>query len=82
MSSEEARQAFIKQLPVVHNCHCSRSLILYKRISKYIWDISSDGKQTVECAVTDEKERVIVYALPADLALYDENKPLERGNYF
>lgn len=82
MSNDEAKQAFVKQVPVVHNCHCSRSLIVYKRIRKLIWDIRSSGEKVLECALTDEKESVLVYALPADLAFYDESKPITRENYF
>ena len=82
MTSEQAKQAFIDQVRVVHNCHCSRSLIVYKRICKYIWDIRADGKKVTECALTDDKERVIVFALPSDLAVYDDTLSLTRENYF
>ncbi len=81
MTNEEAKQAFMKQCQVVHKCHCSGSLIVYARIKQYIHDIT-DGNMTVSLALTDSKEHCIVYALPSDVAIYDESKPLEHGNYF
>lgn len=81
MSNEEAKQAFLQQLPVVHNCHTSRGLIVYARIKQYIHTIA-DHKMSVSLALTDEKERVLIFAAPSEVAIYDENKPLERGNYF
>lgn len=82
MTNEEAKQAFIKQCPVVHNCRCSGSLITYKRICKYIHEIRGNGKMYIAIALTDEKEHCIVYAEPRDVEEYDESKPLDREHYF
>lgn len=82
MTANQAKQAFMKQCPIVHNCRCTGRLILYKRICKYIHEIRADGKMYIVVAMTDEKEHCIVYAELRDIAEYDENKPLERQNYF
>lgn len=68
MTKEEAKQAFLKQCPVIHNCDCSRTLIRYKRIKQYIHEIRDDGKMYITLALVDEKDHCVVYALPKDVS--------------
>lgn len=82
MTSEEAKQAFIKQVKIVHNCRCSGTLIVYDRIKGYLHEIRKDGKMYLSVGMTDEKEHCIVWDDPRNVELYDENKPLDRNHYF
>lgn len=82
MTGEQAKQAFKNQVPVVHNCRGSGSLIIYRRIKSYSYEIRADHKLYLVLGLTDEKERCLVYADPRDVAIYDENKELTYDNYF
>lgn len=67
MTNDEAKQAFLKQCPVIHNCRCSGSPIRYARIKEFIHEIREDGKLYLTLALIDDKGRCVVYARPADV---------------
>ena len=75
MTNEEAKKAFRNQVKVVHKHHSSRSLIVYERIKRYGYDIT-DGKLTVLVVLVATSGNSLTYALPQDIAVYDESKPL------
>lgn len=81
MTNEEAKKAFTDQVKVVHKHHSSRSLIVYDRIKRFGYDIT-DGKLTVIIVLIGSPSNSLTYALPQDIAVYDENKPLTHESYF
>lgn len=82
MTGEQAKQAFKSQVRVVHNCRRSGSLIVYRRIKDYTYEIRSDRKLYLVLGLTDENERCMVFADPRDVAVYEESKELTYDNYF
>ena len=81
MTSEEAKQAFTRQVKVVHNCRCSGTLIVYKRIKEYKY-IINNGKLFISVGMIDDSERCLVWDAPRNVELFDENKPLDKEHYF
>ena len=67
MTNEEAKQAFLKQCPIVHNCRCSGCLIRYKRIKQYIHEIRDDGNMYITLALINDKGTCVVYVEPKDV---------------
>lgn len=82
MTIDEARQAYIDQARIVHNCRCSGCLIVYKRIKEYKHVTESDGRKFISVGLVDDNERCMVWDEPQNIELYDENKPLDRDHYF
>lgn len=67
MTGEEIRQAFKAQVPVIHNCHNSGTMIRYKRIKAIKYEIRTDGKLYLSAIMTDDNERCEVTARPEDV---------------
>ena len=82
MTFEEAKQAFTKQVPVVHNCHSTGTIIKYKRIKQIIYECSVEKKVRIVLTLTTDNERCDVVANLHDVAEYDESKELTHNNYF
>lgn len=82
MTIEEAKNAFTSQARIVHNCRCSGSLIVYKRIREFKYVTEANGRKHISLGLIDDQERCMVWDDPRNVEMYDESKPLDRDHYF